>query len=95
MDAVSSAPAPAAVDSPDSAKPAQMGRIVSAPAGTGEAVTGRTLTSLLDEACSMRDNPRAFNQRTNEGWQVSIPEQVSFKVRTDGFGAARAGFVTW
>ena len=70
MDAVSSAPAPAAVDSPDSAKPAQMGRIVSAPAGTGEAVTGRTLTSLLDEACSMRDNPRAFNQRTNEGWQA-------------------------
>lgn len=30
---------------------------------------GRTLPSLLDEACDCRDNPQAFNQRTNGSWQ--------------------------
>ena len=57
---------------PESAGPVatQANRIFTAPAGTGEAVTGRTLISLLDEACSLQNNPKAFNQRTAEGWQA-------------------------
>lgn len=40
------------------------------PAGTGELVLGRTLPSLLDEACDVRNNERALNQQTTSGWQA-------------------------
>ncbi|BAY11891.1 AMP-dependent synthetase/ligase [Calothrix sp. NIES-2098] len=40
-----------------------------APPNSGEVVLGRTLPSLLDEACDRTPNPRAFNQFTDTGWQ--------------------------
>jgi long-chain acyl-CoA synthetase len=35
---------------------------------SGGAVLGRTLVSLLDEACDKHPNPTAFNERTSAGW---------------------------
>ncbi|OUL35289.1 AMP-binding protein [Nostoc sp. 106C] len=40
-----------------------------APPNSGEVVLGRTLPSLLDEACDRFPNPRALNQFTETGWQ--------------------------
>ncbi len=45
------------------------GKVYTAPAGTGELVLGRSLVSLLDEACTRNPNPKAFNQRLNNSWQ--------------------------
>ena len=44
--------------------------IHTAPPGSGELVRGRTLPSLLDEACERSPNPKAFNQLTPDGWQA-------------------------
>ena len=43
--------------------------IYTAPEGTGHAVLGRTLPSLLDEACRNNPNERAFNQLKEGVWQ--------------------------
>ena len=43
-------------------------QVYTAPADSGEIVLGRTLVSLLDEACARHDNPAAFNQRLGHGW---------------------------
>ena len=43
--------------------------IYTAPEGTGHAVLGRTLPSLLDEACRNNPNERAFNQFREGVWQ--------------------------
>ncbi|OUL26654.1 long-chain fatty acid--CoA ligase [Nostoc sp. T09] len=40
-----------------------------APPNSGEVVLGRTLPSLLDEACDRFPNPRALNQFAETGWQ--------------------------
>jgi long-chain acyl-CoA synthetase len=40
-----------------------------APPNSGEVVLGRTLPSLLDEACDRLPNPHAFTQWTDAGWQ--------------------------
>jgi long-chain acyl-CoA synthetase len=39
-----------------------------APKAAKGAVLGRTLVSLLDEACDTYPNPTAFNERTDAGW---------------------------
>jgi long-chain acyl-CoA synthetase len=39
-----------------------------APKAAKGAVLGRTLVSLLDEACDTYPNPAAFNERTDAGW---------------------------
>jgi long-chain acyl-CoA synthetase len=39
-----------------------------APKAAKGAVLGRTLVSLLDEACDNYPNPTAFNERTDAGW---------------------------
>lgn len=36
---------------------------------TGKVILGRTLPSLMDEACERNPNPKAFNQRTTKGWK--------------------------
>ena len=43
--------------------------IHTAPSGTGELVLGRTVPSLLDEACERHPNPRAFNDPAGDGWR--------------------------
>ncbi|MDZ8052045.1 MAG: AMP-dependent synthetase/ligase [Aulosira sp. ZfuVER01] len=40
-----------------------------APPNSGEVILGRTLPSLLDEACDRFPNPHALNQFTDTGWQ--------------------------
>nr|WP_315792024.1 AMP-binding protein [Fischerella sp. JS2] len=45
-------------------------QIYKAPPNSGEVVLGRTLPSLLDEACDRTPNSRAFNQLTQTGWQA-------------------------
>jgi long-chain acyl-CoA synthetase len=44
-------------------------KIYKAPPHSGAVVLGRTLPSLLDEACDRTPNPLAFNQWTETGWQ--------------------------
>ncbi|MDJ0715519.1 MAG: AMP-binding protein [Prochloraceae cyanobacterium] len=43
--------------------------IYTAPPNSGEVILGRTLPSLLDEACDRYPNSRAFNQWTDGGWK--------------------------
>ncbi|PMB52260.1 long-chain fatty acid--CoA ligase [Fischerella thermalis CCMEE 5201] len=45
-------------------------QIYKAPPNSGQVVLGRTLPSLLDEACDRTPNSRAFNQVTQTGWQA-------------------------
>jgi long-chain acyl-CoA synthetase len=45
-------------------------QIYKAPPNSGQVVLGRTLPSLLDEACDRTPNSRAFNQFTQTGWQA-------------------------
>ncbi|NJL43091.1 MAG: AMP-binding protein [Pseudanabaena sp. SU_2_4] len=45
------------------------GKIYKAPPHSGEVILGRTLPSLLDEACDRHPNLQAFNQWTDTGWQ--------------------------
>ncbi|WP_026734906.1 AMP-dependent synthetase/ligase [Fischerella sp. PCC 9605] len=44
-------------------------QIYKAPVNSGEVLLGRTLPSLLDEACSRYPNSNALNQWTETGWQ--------------------------
>ncbi len=44
--------------------------VVEAPENTGQLVLGRTLYSLLEEACQSISNDKAFNQRDASGWQA-------------------------
>jgi long-chain acyl-CoA synthetase len=44
-------------------------QVYKAPPNSGEVVLGRTLPSLLDEACDRTPNSRALNQFTETGWQ--------------------------
>lgn len=43
-------------------------RICTAPPGEGEVVLGRTIPSLLDEACEHYANPKALNMRVHGQW---------------------------
>jgi long-chain acyl-CoA synthetase len=52
-----------------------------AKAASSGAVLGRTLVSLLDEACDKHPNPTAFNERTNAGW-VPMPN-TTFRERAE------------
>lgn len=44
-------------------------KIYRAPPNSGDVILGRTLPSLLDEACDRAPNPHAFNQWSEKGWQ--------------------------
>jgi long-chain acyl-CoA synthetase len=44
-------------------------KLYRAPPNSGEVVLGRTLPSLLDEACDRTPNSHALNQFTDTGWQ--------------------------
>jgi long-chain acyl-CoA synthetase len=50
-------------------------------AASSGAVLGRTLVSLLDEACDKHPNPTAFNERTSSGW---VPmSNTTFRERSE------------
>jgi long-chain acyl-CoA synthetase len=44
-------------------------KLYRAPPNSGEVILGRTLPSLLDEACDRTFNSQALNQYTETGWQ--------------------------
>ncbi len=44
-------------------------KIYTAPPNSGEVILGRTLPSLLDEACDRHSDPHTFNHWTAKGWQ--------------------------
>lgn len=44
-------------------------KLYRAPPNSGEVILGRSLPSLLDEACDRFPNPHALNQFTDTGWQ--------------------------
>ncbi|MFQ5928067.1 MAG: AMP-dependent synthetase/ligase [Acidobacteriota bacterium] len=44
------------------------------PSRSGKVILGRTLPSLMDEACERNPNPKAFNQPTKDGW-ISVSTQ--------------------
>lgn len=50
-------------------------KIYRSPPDTGKAIAGLTLPSLLDKRCDRTPNERAFNQRTEAGWQT-LSEQA-------------------
>lgn len=54
-------------------------KIYRAPPCSGKAVLGRTLPSLLDEACIRYPNQSAFNYKTKIGWQ-SLSNQSFLKI---------------
>ncbi|WP_456427393.1 AMP-dependent synthetase/ligase [Rhodocaloribacter sp.] len=56
-------------------------RIYTAPPEDGEPVLGRTLPSLLYEACERYPNPRAFNQPQGDDWRAFSYEE--FRIRAE------------
>src|SRR6476646_1422200 len=52
-----------------------MDKTYQAPPNSGRVVLGRTIPSLLDEACAQAPNAQAFNQWTGTNWQ-SFSNQI-------------------
>ena len=72
------------------AVPPQQDSIYTAPSDSGEVVLGRTLVSLLDEACEHHDNPQAFNQRA-EGWTALSSREFRAQAEALALGLADLG----
>ncbi len=60
-------------------------KIYKAPPNSGEVTLGRTLPSLLDEACDRHPNLHAFNQWTDAGWQPLSSQE--FRSASEELGA--------
>lgn len=60
--------------------------VYTAPTRAGRALLGRTLPSLLDEACTNNPNPRAFNEPSSSGWQAVSSE--SFREESEALALA-------
>lgn len=59
----------------NAATPSSSLPVYTASARAGRVLLGRTLPSLLDEACRNNPNPKALNEPTDEGWRsISSPE---------------------
>jgi long-chain acyl-CoA synthetase len=66
-------------------------KIYKAPPHSGELVLGRTLPSLLDEACDRHPNLQAFNQWTDAGWQPLSSQEFRHIAEEVGSGLLDAG----
>lgn len=75
------------------AVPPQQETIYTAPPESGEVVLGRTLVSLLDEACERHDNPNAFNWRAAEGWRTLSSREFRAQAEALALGLAGSGLV--
>jgi long-chain acyl-CoA synthetase len=62
-----------------------MGKVYTAPPDSGTLELGRTLPSLLDEACERNPNAKAFNQRTADGWEPLSTK--AFRAQAEELGA--------
>jgi long-chain acyl-CoA synthetase len=76
--------------------------VYTAPTRAGRALLGRTLLSLLDEACTNNPNPQAFNEPTSSGWHTlssqdfrAQAETLALALRDTGLAAGeRVAFFT-
>jgi long-chain acyl-CoA synthetase len=66
-------------------------KIYKAPPNSGEVTLGRTLPSLLDEACDRHPNLQAFNQWTDRGWQPLSSLEFRHMAQELGAGLLDAG----
>ena len=60
--------------------------IFTAPQGRGRVLLGRTLPSLLDEACTNNPNDRAFNEISTSGWRSL--STLQFRARAEALAVA-------
>ena len=65
--------------------------VYSAPEGTGHAVLGRTLPSLLNEACRNNPNARAFNQFREGVWHPLSTEDFRTQAEAVALGLTDLG----
>jgi len=65
--------------------------IYTAPPKAGHLLLGRTLPSLLDEACVNNPNPRALNQLTPSGWSALSTEGFRQQAEALALGLAELG----
>ena len=66
-------------------------KIYTAPSESGEAVLGRTLPSLLNEACERWPNPKALNERTESGWRSLSTEDFRRQAQEAALGLLELG----
>ena len=63
-----------------------------APARAGRVLLGRTLPSLLDEACTNSPNPQAFNEPSSSGWQSVSSEDFRAQAEALALALRNLGF---
>jgi long-chain acyl-CoA synthetase len=66
-------------------------KIYKSPPNSGETILGRTLPSLLDEACDRHPNATAFNQWTESSWQSLSNQDFRAKVEELALGLQDLG----
>ena len=66
-------------------------KIYTAPSESGEAVLGRTLPSLLNEACEKWPNPKALNERTEGGWRSLSTQDFRRQAQEAALGLLELG----
>ena len=70
----------------NAATPPAFQPVYTAPARVGRVVTGRTLPSLLDEACKNNPNPKAFNELQGADWESTSSE--AFRAQAEALAVA-------
>ncbi len=66
-------------------------KVYTAPPDSGEAVLGRTLPSLLNEACEKWPNPKALNERAEGGWRSLSTEDFRRQAQEAALGLLELG----
>ena len=69
----------------------QRQEIYTAPPESGKAVLGRTLPSLLDEACERWPNEKALNERAEDGWRSLSTENFKREAQEAALGLLELG----
>ncbi|HEY9749530.1 MAG TPA: long-chain fatty acid--CoA ligase [Allocoleopsis sp.] len=68
-----------------------IGKAYQAPPNSGRVVLGRTIPSLLDEACEQPPNVQAFNDWTGTNWQSLSQQEFRVSATTWALGWLRLG----
>lgn len=68
-----------------------LNKVYRSPPNSGETILGRTLPSLLDEACDRHPNATAFNQWTESNWQPLSNQDFRTKVEELALGLQDLG----
>ena len=66
-------------------------KIYTAPPKSGDAVLGRTLPSLLNEACERWPNPKALNERVADGWRSLSTDAFKREAEEGALGLLELG----